>query len=188
MTAPLDDVALDRIFREARTRNGWQDKPIPEGVLKQLYDLTKFGPTSANASPARFVFVTSREGKARLGPLMSEGNQKALKAPCIAIVGYDLDFPAHMPRLFPHNPDAANWFGAPDSAQRQEAAFRNGTLQGAYLITAARALGPVVGGALFSVAGADAPLFAAAVAVAPAILLSWQAEEAARRQRHRERG
>lgn len=140
MTAPLDDVALDRIFREARTRNGWQDKPIPEGVLKQLYDLTKFGPTSANASPARFVFVTSPEAKEQLATLASGTNgAKIRQAPATVIIGYDLDFAETLPKLFPHEPTAKHWFSAPGVAETT--AFRNSTLQGAYLILAARALG-----------------------------------------------
>ena len=141
MTSALGSAALDQLFRTARTRNAWIDEALPETTWRDLYDLLKFGPTSANISPARFVFVTSPEGKARLGPLLSAGNRKALGAPCIAIVGYDLAFTDHVPRLFPHNPAAAGWFGEVDSAQRQEAAFRNSTLQGAYLMLAARALG-----------------------------------------------
>ena len=141
MSQALDAAALDQLFRTARSRNGWREEAEPESTWRELYDLLKFGPTSANASPARFVFVTSPEGKARLGPLLSAGNRKALAAPCIAIVGTDLEFPRHMAKLFPHNPDAQNWFGASDSATRQEAAFRNATLQGAYLMLAARALG-----------------------------------------------
>ena len=141
-TAALDGAALDQLFRTARTRNGWVEEALPEGVWRELYDLLKWGPTSANVSPARFVFVTSAQGKARLQPLLSEGNQKALKAPAICIVAYDLEFVSEVPRLFPHNPAAANWFG--DSAEhpgRLAAASLNATLQGAYLILAARALG-----------------------------------------------
>ena len=111
----------------------------------------KWGPTSANISPARFVFVTGDEGKRRLQPLLSEGNQKALKAACIAIVGYDMDFPEHMPRLFPHNPEAKSWFA--DPVGREQAAFRNSSLQGGYLILAARALGLDCG----PMSGFDAP-------------------------------
>lgn len=141
MSAPVDPLALDQIFRKARTRNGWMDERLPDSTWRELYDLVKLGPTSANTSPARFVFVTSAEGKARLARHLSDNNRKALAAPCIAIVGYDLEFTAHVPKLFPHNPDAATWFGAADSAARRDAAFRNSSLQGAYLITAARALG-----------------------------------------------
>ena len=141
MNQALDAAALDQLFRGARSRNAWVEETLPAQTWRDLYDLLKFGPTSANSSPARFVFVTTPEGKARLGPLLSEGNRKALKAPCIAIVGSDLDFPRHMPRLFPHNPAAQNWFGEVDSPGRFEAAFRNATLQGAYLMLAARAMG-----------------------------------------------
>lgn len=142
MSQALGAAALDQIFRGARSRNAWRDEVLPEATWRELYDLVKWGPTSANTSPARFMFVTSAEGKARLGPLLSEGNQKALGAPCIAIVAYDLEFTAHVPRLFPHNPDAANWFGpTADHPGRQGAATLNATLQGAYLMLAARALG-----------------------------------------------
>ena len=142
MSQALDAAALDQIFRTARSRNAWVDETLPEATWRELYDLLKFGPTSANVSPGRFVFVTSAEGKARLQPLLSEGNQKALAAPAICIVAQDLEFTVHVPRLFPHNPGAADWFG--DSAAhpgRISAAALNTTLQGAYLITAARALG-----------------------------------------------
>ena len=137
----LGDAALDRLFRTARSRNAWVQETLPEALLRELYELAALGPTSANSSPARLVFVTGAEGKAKLAPLMSEGNQKALGAPCIVVVGYDLDFPRYMPRLFPHNPAAQHWFGELDSPARREAAFRNGTLTGGYLILAARALG-----------------------------------------------
>ena len=160
--APLDDAALDQLFRAARSRNGWREEVLPEETWRELYDLTKWGPTSANTSPARFVFVTSPEGKARLGPLLSETNRKMLAAPCICIVAYDLEFTAHVPRLFPHNPGAAAWFG--DSAAhpgRLSAASLNATLQGAYLIMAARALGldcgPMLG---FDRDGVDREFFA----------------------------
>ena len=138
----LGDAALDQLFRTARTRNAWVEETLDEDLLRQVYELAALGPTSANNSPARFVFVTSAEGRRLIQPLLSEGNQKALKAPCIVVIGYDLEFPRHMPRLFPHNPGAKDWFGPDaDAPQRFDAAFRNGTLQGAYLIMAARALG-----------------------------------------------
>lgn len=140
--APLDGAALDQLFRTARSRNGWREETLPEETWRELYDLLKWGPTSANTSPGRFVFVTSPQAKARLQPLLSEGNRKALAAPGIAIVAHDPEFTAHVPRLFPHNPAAATWFG--DHAahpDRLAAAMLNATLQGAYLITAARALG-----------------------------------------------
>ena len=141
MSAPIDPLALDQLFRRARTRNAWADEHLPDSTWRELYDLVKMGPTSANITPARFVFVTSAEGKARLGPLLSAGNQKALAAPCIAIIGYDLAFTELVPKLFPHNPGAKDWFGEEDSPARLDAAFRNSSLQGAYLILAARALG-----------------------------------------------
>jgi 3-hydroxypropanoate dehydrogenase len=140
MAHALDDAALAQLFFNARTHNAWQDKPVPDDVLVQLVDMLKMGPTSANCSPARFIFVKSAEAKARLSPLLSEGNRdKTMKAPVTAIIGYDLGFYDLLPRLFPHT-DARSWFaGKPDHIR--ETAFRNGTLQGAYLILAARALG-----------------------------------------------
>lgn len=136
---PLDDAALAQILTEARTRNGWTDRPVPEALLHRLYDLTKFGPTSANCSPARFVFVTSDEAKARLLPLMSEGNrEKTRQAPVTVIIGHEVEFRPFLKKLFPHA-DAASWF--PTEEGRRETAFRNGTLQAGYLILAARALG-----------------------------------------------
>ncbi len=142
--APLSDAALAQLFTEARTRNGWTDRPVPEALLRQLYDLTKFGPTAVNATPARFVFVTSPEAKARLIPLMAEGNRaKTLQAPVNVIIGQDIDFHEHLPVLFPHAPGAKDWFA--DEAGRRETAFRNASLQGGYFLLAARALGLDVG-------------------------------------------
>jgi 3-hydroxypropanoate dehydrogenase len=140
VTGKLPDPCLDQIFREARTHNAWRDEDIPDSLLHELVDLVKLGPTSANCSPARFLFVKSPAAKARLKPLLSEGNrEKTMKAPVCAIIGYDLDFYRHLPKLFPHT-DAKSWFeGKPKKIE--ETAFRNGTLQGAYLILAARALG-----------------------------------------------
>lgn len=140
MSGALNDAALDQLFREARTHNGFTSEPVPEATLRALYDLLKWGPTSANASPARFVFVTTPEGKEKLKPALSSGNlAKTMAAPVTVIVAHDLDFGAQMDRLFPHAPGARNWFAAPDV--EQATAFRNGTLQGAYLILAARSLG-----------------------------------------------
>lgn len=142
--APLSDAALAQLFTEARTRNGWTDRPVPDALLRKLYDLTKFGPTAVNATPARFVFVTSPEAKARLVPLMSEGNQaKTAQAPVTVIIAQDIDFHEHLPTLFPHAPGAKDWFT--DEAGRRETAFRNASLQGGYLTIAARALGLDVG-------------------------------------------
>lgn len=137
----IDAAALDQLFREARTQNKWQDQPVPEDKLREMYDLLKFAPTSANASPARFVFVRSPEGKAKLKPALSAGNmEKTMSAPVTAIVAHDLKFYEKLPVLFPHAPDAKNWFtGSAHFAE--QTAFRNGSLQGAYLILAARAVG-----------------------------------------------
>jgi 3-hydroxypropanoate dehydrogenase len=160
MTDKLASPALDQLFREARTRNAWKPEHLPDSLWHELYDLVKFGPTSANASPARFVFLTSEAAKARIAPYLSETNRaKSLAAPAIVIIGHDLKFAEQLPKLFPHNPDAKDWFGDPKLAE--VTAFRNGTLQGAYLILAARALGldagPMSG---FDNAGVDQEFFA----------------------------
>ncbi len=156
----LSDTALDQLFREARTYNAFLPKPVSDEQLRQLYALAKFGPTSANASPMRVVFVKSPEAKAKLSPFMSEGNRaKTLAAPVTAIVGHDHTFHQHLPRLFPHA-DAKSWFDG-NQALIDITAFRNGTLQGAYLLLAARAVGldcgPMSG---FDNAGVDAAFFA----------------------------
>ncbi len=140
----LDDAALDALFREARTQNGWSDMPVSESELHHLYDLLKFGPTSANSSPARFAFLRSAEAKARLSPALSPGNvEKTMAAPVVAVVAEDPRFYDHLPKLFPHG-DARAWF-AGNPALAEETAFRNSTLQGGYLIMAARAAGLDVG-------------------------------------------
>jgi len=156
---PLSDAALAQLFTEARTRNGWTDRPVPEALLRKLYDLTKFGPTAVNATPARFVFVTSPEARARLLPLMSEGNRaKTAQAPVTVIIAQDLDFHEHLPTLFPHAPGAKDWFA--DETGRRETAFRNSSLQGGYLTIAARALGLDVGPMSgFDAAGVKAEFF-----------------------------
>lgn len=156
---PLSDSALAQLFTEARTRNAWSDRPVSEALLRKLYDLTKFGPTAVNNTPARFVFVTSPEARARLIPLMSEGNQaKTLQAPVTVIIGQDIDFHEHLPRLFPHAPGAKDWFA--DEAGRRESAFRNSSLQGGYFLLAARALGLDVGPMSgFDAAGVKAEFF-----------------------------
>lgn len=137
---PVADAVIAQLFTEARTRNAWSDRPVPEALLHRLYDLTKFGPTAVNSSPARFLFLTSPEAKARLAPLMSEGNRaKTLQAPVNLIIGQDLDFHEHLPTLFPHAPGAKDWFSDPEA--RRESAFRNASLQGGYLTIAARSLG-----------------------------------------------
>ncbi len=136
----LDDKALDNIFRSARTHNGWLPKPVTDDQLRAIYDLMKWGPTSANCQPARIVFVRTKEGKERLRPALSAGNtEKTMSAPVTAIVAYDPEFFEHLPRMFPHDQTAITWFKGKPSAE--PTAFRNGTLQGAYLIVAARALG-----------------------------------------------
>lgn len=140
MSRSIDDDALRQLFLDARTHNKWLPKEVPDSLLVKLIDIMKMGPTSANCSPARVIFVKSREAKERLKPLLSEGNrEKTMHAPVCAIIGYDLEFYEYLPRLFPHT-DARSWFaGKPDHIRTT--AFRNGTLQGAYLILAARALG-----------------------------------------------
>lgn len=141
---PLNEAALAQLFTEARTRNAWTDRPVPETLLRRLYDLTKFGPTAVNATPARFLFLTSPAAKARLAPLMSEGNRaKTLQAPVNVIIGHDLDFARTLPTLFPHAPRAKDWFA--DQAVARDTAFCNGSLQGGYFLLAARALGLDVG-------------------------------------------
>lgn len=137
----IDASALRQLFDEARTHNAWLDQPVPGHLLHQLYDLMKWGPTSANCSPARIVFVQSQEAKARLAPCMSEGNRsKTLQAPVTAIIGMDMAFYEQLPTLFPHNLDARNWFaGKPEFIA--SSAMRNSSLQGGYFILAARALG-----------------------------------------------
>lgn len=156
----LDAPALAQLFTEARTRNGWKSDPIPESVLRELYDLVKFGPTAANSTPARFIFVTSPDAKARLAALSSGSNgPKILAAPVTVIVGYDLDFPQTLDKLFPHAPGARNWFS--DPVAKEWGALRNSSLQGGYFILAARALGLDVGPMSgFDNAGVDAAFFA----------------------------
>lgn len=137
----LNDAALDQLFREARTHNAWLDKPVSEQTLHELYDLLKWGPTSANASPARFVFLRSREAKERLRPALAPGNvQKVMTAPVTVIIAYDLRFYEKMPKLFPHNPGMGELF-AKNPQLIETTARRNSSLEGAYLILAARALG-----------------------------------------------
>lgn len=140
MSTALNTDALAQLFTEARTQNGFLPEPVSDDQIHALYELFKFGPTSANASPARILFLTSAEAKERLIPHMSANNQdKTRQAPVVAIIAYDLEFHEKLPGLFPHM-DARAWFAGND-ALLQETAFRNGTLQGAYLILAARALG-----------------------------------------------
>lgn len=136
----INDEALDIIFRQARTRNGWEKRPVSQALIQAVYDLMKWGPTSANCSPARFVFVVSDEAKARLKPHLLESNaDKTMAAPACVIIGHDMEFYEKLPALFPHT-DARSWFAGNDALIR-ETAFRNGSLQGAYFMIAARALG-----------------------------------------------
>ncbi|MFO7593267.1 MAG: malonic semialdehyde reductase [Pseudomonadota bacterium] len=136
----LTDQALDQLFREARSYNAWQEKEVSDELLHELYELMKWGPTSANSCPARIVFVKSEEAKARLKPSLNEGNvEKSMTAPVVAIIGMDLEFYEKLPKLFPHT-DARSWF-AGKQQKIEENAMRNSALQGAYLIMAARSLG-----------------------------------------------
>ena len=139
----LDDKALDAILRNARSQNGWLDKPVSDDQLRAIYDLMKWGPTSANTSPARIVWVRTPEGKEKLRPALSAGNtDKTMTAPVVAVVAYDTQFFELLPKLFPHKPEAITWFKGPGTeAVAATTAFRNGTLQGGYLLMAARALG-----------------------------------------------
>ena len=139
----LNAEALDRLFRGARSQNGWLPKPVPDDTLLALWDLVKWGPTSANCMPARIVFLRTPEAKKRLEPHLSPGNvTKTMTAPVVAIIGYDLAFYEQLPRLFPHNKSAMDWFIGADKQRASElTAFRNGTLQGGYFLLAARALG-----------------------------------------------
>jgi 3-hydroxypropanoate dehydrogenase len=141
MSNNLDGLTLDQLFRTARTRNGWTDRPVTEEQLRELYDLMIFGPTSANCCPARFVWIRSAEAKGRLAAFAAPANApKILAAPVTVIVGYDLDFAEQMPKLFPARGNATQAFYS-DPVVAQSTAFRNSSLQGAYLIIAARALG-----------------------------------------------
>ncbi|MFN3310528.1 MAG: malonic semialdehyde reductase [Thermomonas sp.] len=160
MHSPLNDAALDQLFRTARTYNAFTGE-VSDETLHKLYDLMKFGPTEANTTPARIVFVKSQEAKAKLGPALSEGNyKKTMAAPVVAIVGYDLRFFDKLPVLFPHT-DAKAWFEHRDDANLAWVAMRSSALQTAYLILAARALGldcgPMSG---FDNAKVDAAFFA----------------------------
>jgi 3-hydroxypropanoate dehydrogenase len=159
MSKILDDASLDGLFRSARTHNAWQNKPVSDALLQAVWELAKLGPTSANCSPLRVLFLRSPEAKARLAPLLLESNRaKTLAAPVTAIFGYDLEFYEKLPFLFPHT-DARAWF-AGNPMLIETTAFRNGTLQGAYFIMAARALGldcgPMSG---FDNAAVDAAFF-----------------------------
>ena len=140
MSEPLPDAALDRIFRTARTYNGYLDRPVSTAQLHAIWELMKMGPTSANMMPARLIWCTSAEAKAKLAPFCLPANaEKVLKAPVTVIIGMDLDYHEQLPWLFPHA-DAKSWFDG-NEPLREISAMRNSTLQGAYFIVAARALG-----------------------------------------------
>jgi len=142
MTDRLPDAALDQLFRSARTRNDWTDRPVPEALVREVYDLARMGPPSANTCPARFVRVRSPESKARLAELASDTNKpKILAAPLTVIIGYDLKFANLLPKLFPAKGEAMKKNFESNASLAQATAFRNGSLQGAYLMLAARALG-----------------------------------------------
>lgn len=156
----LEDATLAQLFTEARTRNGWDPTPLPEETLHAIYELVKFGPTAANSTPARFWFLTSPEARERLAKHSSGSNApKIRQAPVTVIVGYDLDFPETLEKLFPHAPGAKDWFN--DMQAREWGALRNSSLQGGYFIMAVRALGldagPMSG---FDNAAVDAEFFA----------------------------
>ncbi|MDH2916546.1 MAG: malonic semialdehyde reductase [Gallionella sp.] len=137
----LDQAALDQLFLEAHTLNAWQDKPVADELLHRLYDTLRMAPTSMNCNPARIVFVKSKAAKERLNQALMEGNRaKTMAAPVTAIIGYDTRFFEQLPKLFPPNPNARGIFES-NAALADITAFRNGTLQGAYLMLAARALG-----------------------------------------------
>jgi 3-hydroxypropanoate dehydrogenase len=155
----VSDDALDKLFRNARTHRHWQDKSISPAILMAIYDLMRLGPTSANCSPARILFVVSKESKERLKPhLIPENVGKTMAAPATAIIAYDLDFAQYIPFLYPHDPEAKDWFNDPGVAT--QTAARNGSLQGGYFIIAARGLGldcgPMSG---FDNAGVDREFF-----------------------------
>ncbi len=160
MTQKLGDDALKQLFIDARSHNAWQKKDVPDSMLREMVELMKMGPTSANCLPARILFLKSDAAKQRIAPFLSEANRaKSLSAPVCSIIGYDTAFYEHLPRLFPHNQDARTWFeGKPEVIQAT--VMRNGSLQGAYLMLAARALGldcgPMSG---FDNAGVDKEFF-----------------------------
>lgn len=160
MPDPISERALERLFLEARTRDSFAPAEVSESLIRQVYDLAKMGPTSANCSPARFYFIAGTEAKERLRPHLTPGNvDKTMAAPWTAIIAMDMAFYEKIPQLFPHNPGARDWFTASPEVTLDHA-MRNGTLQGAYLMLAARAVGldcgPMSG---FDRAGVDAAFF-----------------------------
>jgi len=136
----ISQDTLQQLFLDARSHNVWNDKPVSDEQIKQIYDLLKMGPTSANSCPARFVFIKSEKAKQKLKGCLAEGNiEKSMTAPVVAIVAMDMEFYEQLPKLFPHT-DARSWYAGKDD-KIFDAAFRNSTLQGAYLIMAIRSLG-----------------------------------------------
>ena len=160
MREALDDDALETLFRKARSYRAFDERVPSEALLRQVYELARWGPTASNSLPARFLFLTTPQAKARLSPHLSKTNAaKAIGGAVQCVVAYDLNFAEHIPTLFPHNPGSAAWYADPKVAE--ETAFRSGTLQGAYLILACRAVGldcgPMSG---FSKSGVDEEFFA----------------------------
>ena len=161
MTSPIDAASLGRLFHDSRSRNAWVSETLPEHTWRQLYELVKYGPTSMNTSPGRFVFVTSEAAKTRLAPHLLEANRaKVMAAPCTVIIGQDVNFYEKLPELFPARPQASAMFSG-NRALADATAFRNSSLQGGYLILAARGMGLDVGPMSgFNNAGVDAEFFA----------------------------
>ncbi|AEG51628.1 NADH dehydrogenase/NAD(P)H nitroreductase rutE [Sphingobium chlorophenolicum L-1] len=157
----VDSSLLKQMFHEARSQNGWSDQPVSDEALAAAYEIAKWGPTSMNTQPMRLLFIRSQEAKERLKPALAPGNvDKVMAAPVVAIVAHDSQFHEHLPRLFPHNPNAPGMF-AGNEGLAQATAFRNGTLQGAYFIIALRAVGLDVGPMSgFDPAKVDAEFFA----------------------------
>ena len=161
MPHAVSDEALDTLFRSARSHNRWTEEPVSDALLMALYDLMRWGPTAGNITPARFVFLTTPAAKERLKPHLDSGNvAKSMTAPALAIIAYDLDFPETLAILKPHAPNAKKYYEGKSDIVREDA-FRNGSLQGAYFMVAARALGldcgPMGG---FDRAGVDKEFFA----------------------------
>ncbi len=157
---PVDTKVLDQLFLKARSQNGWKNEDISDKIIRSLYELTRMGSTSVNSCPARFIFVKSNEAKERLKPHVFGGNvEKVMTAPVCVIIAHDMEFQEQLPHLFPHKTDIANMF-TQDDRLKYETAFRNGSMQGAYLMMAARALGydygPISG---FSNQGVDKEFF-----------------------------
>lgn len=157
-----DEATLERLFKDARSHNGWTAEPVGDDKLLEAYDIAKWGPTSMNTQPMRLVFLRSHEAKERLKPSLSPGNiEKATSAPVVAIIAYDTEFHTHLSKTFPHKPDAADLFEN-NRSLRETTAFRNGSLQGAYFMLALRAVGLDVGPMSgFDAAKVDAEFFSA---------------------------